>query len=196
MHHFHYKDGVLHAEAVSIARLAAEVGTPFYCYATATLDRHYRVLAEAFAGQNALICYAMKANSNQAVLRTLGRLGAGMDIVSEGELRRALAAGVPGERIVFSGVGKTRSEMAFALESGILCFNVESEPELEALSEVAISKGVRAPVSIRINPDVDAKTHAKISTGKSENKFGIPIARARDVYAHAARLDGLRITGV
>ncbi|MFL5128657.1 MAG: diaminopimelate decarboxylase [Microvirga sp.] len=196
MHHFAYRDGVLHAEGVDLRRLADEVGTPFYCYSSATLERHYKVFTEAFADTDALVCYAMKANSNQAVLRTLGRLGAGMDIVSEGELRRALAAGVPGERIVFSGVGKTRPEMAFALESGILCFNVESEPELEALSEVALSKSMRAPVSIRINPDVDAKTHAKISTGKSENKFGIPIARAREVYARAAALNGIEVTGV
>jgi diaminopimelate decarboxylase len=196
MHHFAYRDGVLHAEGVDLRRLADEVGTPFYCYSSATLERHYKVFTEAFADTDALVCYAMKANSNQAVLRTLGRLGAGMDIVSEGELRRALAAGVPGERIVFSGVGKTRPEMAFALESGILCFNVESEPELETLSEVALSKSMRAPVSIRINPDVDAKTHAKISTGKSENKFGIPIARAREVYARAAALKGIEVTGV
>lgn len=196
MHHFAYRDGVLHAEGVDLRLLADEVGTPFYCYSSATLERHYKVFAEAFADTDALVCYAMKANSNQAVLKTLGRLGAGMDIVSEGELRRALAAGVPGERIVFSGVGKTRPEMAFALESGILCFNVESEPELEALSEVALSKGKRAPISIRINPDVDAKTHAKISTGKSENKFGIPIARAREVYARAAALKGIEVTGV
>src|SRR5688572_13353411 len=196
MHHFAYRKGVLHAEGVDLRRLADEVGTPFYCYSTATLERHYRVFAEAFADTDALVCYAMKANSNQAVLRTLSLLGAGMDIVSEGELRRALAAGVPGERIVFSGVGKTKAEMAFALDSGILCFNVESEPELEALSEVAASKGMRAPVSIRINPDVDAKTHAKISTGKSENKFGIPISRAREVYARAAALKGIAVTGV
>jgi diaminopimelate decarboxylase len=196
MHHFAYRDGALHAEDVDLRRLADEVGTPFYCYSSATLERHYRVFAEAFADTDALVCYAMKANSNQAVLKTLGRLGAGMDIVSEGELRRALAAGVPGQRIVFSGVGKTKAEMAFALDSGILCFNVESEPELEALSEVASSKGMRAPVSIRINPDVDAKTHKKISTGKSENKFGIPIARAREVYDRAAKLKGIAITGV
>lgn len=196
MHHFAYRDGVLHAEGVDLRRLADEVGTPFYCYSSATLERHYRVFAEAFADTDTLVCYAMKANSNQAVLKTLSRLGAGMDIVSEGELRRALAASVPGERIVFSGVGKTKPEMAFALDSGILCFNVESEPELEALSEVAISKGARAPVSIRINPDVDAKTHAKISTGKSENKFGIPISRAREVYARAAALRGIAVTGV
>jgi diaminopimelate decarboxylase len=196
MHHFDYRGGVLHAEDVDLRRLADEVGTPFYCYSTATLERHYRVFAEAFADTDALVCYAMKANSNQAVLKTLGRLGAGMDIVSEGELRRALAAGIPGERIVFSGVGKTKAEMAFALDSGILCFNVESEPELVALSEVASSKGMRAPISIRINPDVDARTHRKISTGKSENKFGIPIARAREVYDHAAQLKGIAVTGV
>ncbi|WP_243369690.1 diaminopimelate decarboxylase [Microvirga solisilvae] len=196
MHHFAYRDGVLHAEDVSLRRLADEVGTPFYCYSSATLERHYRVFSEAFADTDALVCYAMKANSNQAVLTTLARLGAGMDIVSEGELRRALAAGTPGERVVFSGVGKTKAEMAFALDSGILCFNVESEPELEALSEVALSKGRRAPISIRINPDVDAKTHQKISTGKSENKFGIPISRAREVYARATALKGIEITGV
>jgi diaminopimelate decarboxylase len=196
MHHFAYRHGVMHAEGVDLRALAAEVGTPFYCYSTATLERHYRVFSEAFADRDALVCYAMKANSNQAVLKTLANLGAGMDIVSEGELRRALAAGVPGERIVFSGVGKTREEMAFALDSNILCFNVESEPELEALSEVATAKGVRAPISIRVNPDVDAKTHRKISTGKSENKFGIPISRAREAYAEAAKLKGLAITGV
>ncbi|WP_298961500.1 diaminopimelate decarboxylase [uncultured Methylobacterium sp.] len=196
MHHFSYRDGVLHAEDVDLAGLAAEVGTPFYCYASATLERHYRVFAEAFAEDGALVCYAMKANSNQAVLATLARLGAGMDIVSEGELRRALAAGVPGERIVFSGVAKTQAEMAAALDAGILCFNVESEPELVALSEVAQGRGATAPVSIRVNPDVDARTHAKISTGKSENKFGIPIARARAVYARAAELPGIAVHGV
>src|ERR671916_890520 len=196
MHHFQYRGGVMHAEDVALPALAAAVGTPFYCYPTATLTRHYRVFADAFAGRDALVCYAMKANSNQAVLKTLGRLGAGMDIVSGGELRRALAAGVPGERIVFSGVGKTREEMAAAIDAGILCFNVESEPEMEALSEVALSKGTRAPVSIRVNPDVDARTHKKISTGLSENKFGVPIFRAREVYAHAATLPGLEVTGV
>ncbi len=196
MHHFSYRDGVMHAEDVALTDLADAVGTPFYCYATATLVRHYRVFAGAFAGVDALVCYAMKANSNQAVLATLAREGAGMDIVSGGELRRALAAGVPGERIVFSGVAKTREEMAQALDAGILCFNVESEPELEALSEVALSKGARAPISIRVNPDVDARTHAKISTGKSENKFGIPISTARAVYDRAAGLPGLAVTGV
>jgi diaminopimelate decarboxylase len=196
MHHFDYRNGRLHAEDVDLTSLAAEVGTPFYCYATATLERHYRVFMEAFAGRDVLLCYALKANSNQAVISTLARLGAGADIVSSGELMRARAAGVPGDRIVFSGVGKTREEMGEALDAGILCFNVESEPELDALSQVALSKGVTAPVSIRVNPDVDAKTHKKISTGKSATKFGIPISRARDVYDYAARLPGLAISGV
>ncbi|HWK34240.1 MAG TPA: diaminopimelate decarboxylase [Hyphomicrobium sp.] len=196
MHHFHYRDGVLCAEDVSLARIAAEVGTPFYCYSTATLERHYRVLTEAFTGQDALICFAVKANSNQAVLTTLARLGAGMDVVSEGELRRALAAGVPGSRIIFAGVGKTRSEMAFALEAGILGFNVESEPELHALSEVANRLGKTARIALRVNPDVDAKTHAKISTGKAENKFGIPYGEARRLYAEAAKLPGIAATGI
>ena len=196
MHHFSYRDGVMHAEDVNLRAIAREVGTPFYCYSTATLTRHYRVFAEAFAETPTLVCYAMKANSNQAVLRTFAKLGAGMDIVSRGELRRALAAGVPGERIVFSGVGKTREEMAEALDANILCFNVESEPELHALSEVARSKSATARISVRVNPDVDAKTHAKISTGKFDNKFGIPISRARDVYKLAAKLPGLDVTGV
>ncbi|GJD57488.1 diaminopimelate decarboxylase [Methylobacterium dankookense] len=196
MHHFHYRDGRLHAEEVDLTPLADAVGTPFYCYSTATLERHYRVFAEAFAGDDALVCFAAKANSNQAVLRTLARQGAGMDIVSEGEMRRALAAGVPGERIVFSGVGKTQGEMAAGLKAGILCFNVESEPELAALSEVAQSLSLTAPVSIRVNPDVDAGTHAKISTGKYENKFGIPITRAPEVYARAAALPGIAVHGV
>lgn len=196
MHHFHYRNGVLCAEDVSLARIAAEVGTPFYCYSTATLERHYRVLTEAFAGQDALICFAVKANSNQAVLTTLARLGAGMDVVSEGELRRALAAGVPASRIIFAGVGKTRGEMAFALEAGILGFNVESEPELHALSEVASRLGKTARIALRVNPDVDAKTHAKISTGKAENKFGIPYGEARRLYAEAAKLPGIAATGI
>jgi diaminopimelate decarboxylase len=196
MHHFTYRDGRLHAEDVDLRHLADTFGTPFYCYSSATLERHYRVFTDAFAGTDALVCYAVKANSNQAVLATLGRLGAGMDIVSEGELRRALAAKVPAERIVFSGIGKTKDEMAAGLDAGILCFNVESEPELEALAEVAAAKGRRAPISVRVNPDVDARTHRKIATGKSENKFGIPIARARAVYARAARLPALKVTGV
>jgi diaminopimelate decarboxylase len=196
MHHFAYRGGVLHAEDVSLAHLAAEVGTPFYCYSTATIERHYRVLQEAFAGLDPLICYALKANSNQAVIATLARLGAGMDVVSEGELRRALAAGVPADRIIFAGVGKTREEMAFALNEGIRGFNVESGGELEALSEVAAGLGRTARVALRINPDVDAKTHAKISTGKAENKFGVPFMDAPRLYARAAGLPGIQVAGV
>jgi len=196
MHHFAYKDGVLHAEDVPLPRLAGEVGTPFYCYSTATLERHYRVLAEAFAGQDAVICFAVKANSNQAVLATMARLGAGMDVVSEGELRRALAAGVPADKIIFAGVGKSRGEMAYALGEGIFGFNVESEAELVALSEVAYGLGVTARVALRVNPDVDAKTHAKISTGKSENKFGIPYLRAASLFAEARRLPGVDVSGI
>ena len=196
MQHFEYRQGRLHVEDVDFAEIVREVGTPFYCYSTATLTRHFKVFSQAFAGQRAMVCYAMKANSNQAVLKTLVGLGAGMDVVSEGELRRALAAGTPPGKIIFSGVGKTRAEMALGLEAGIRCFNVESEPELEALSEVAVSRNARARIAIRVNPDVDARTHAKISTGKSENKFGVPISRARDVYARAAKLPGLEVDGV
>lgn len=196
MRHFHQINGVLHAEDVDLRTIAADVLTPFYCYSSATIVRHFNVFREAFADQNALICYAMKANSNQAVLKTLARLGAGMDVVSEGELRRARAAGVPGERITFSGVGKTAAEIAYALDLDILCFNVESEPELAEISRVAGQKGRSARVSIRVNPDVDAKTHRKISTGKSENKFGVPISKAREVYARAAQLPGINVTGV
>ena len=196
MHHFSYVGGVLHAEGVRLPRLAAEVGTPFYCYSTATLERHYRVLEQAFAGLETLICYAIKANSNQAVIKTLAALGAGMDVVSEGELRRARSAGVPADRIIFAGVGKTREEMAYALGEGILGFNVESEPELDALSEVAAGLGRTAAIAIRVNPDVDAKTHAKISTGKAENKFGVPYEDAPRLYAKAARLPGIAIAGI
>ncbi|MDP9813591.1 diaminopimelate decarboxylase [Rhizobium tibeticum] len=196
MNHFQYRDGVLYAENVPVPEIAKAVGTPFYCYSTATLERHYRVFAEAFNDVDAMVCYAMKANSNQAVLKTLGNLGAGIDVVSEGELRRALAAGIPASRIMFSGVGKTPREMDFALEAGIYCFNVESEPELEILNQRAIKSGKRAPVSFRINPDVDARTHAKISTGKKENKFGISWERARAVYARAATLPGIDVTGI
>lgn len=196
MHYFFYRDGALFAEEVDLACIAEEVGTPFYCYSTATIERHFRVFSDAFVGARALVCYAMKANSNQAVLTTLARLGAGMDVVSEGELRRARAAGVPGPKIIFSGVGKTRAEMALGLDEDIRCFNVESEPELEALAEVAASRGRRARIAIRVNPDVDARTHAKISTGKSENKFGIPILRAREVYARARALPGIEVGGV
>ena len=186
----------MHAEAVSLDALAAAVGTPFYCYSTATLTRHYTVFAGAFADVDALVCYAMKANSNQAVLRTLAKLGAGADVVSGGELKRARAAGIPPEKIMFSGVGKTAAELALAIDEGILCINVESEPELALLSEIAAGKGARAHVSVRVNPDVDAKTHHKIATGKAENKFGIPISRAREVYAHAAKLPGIAVAGV
>jgi diaminopimelate decarboxylase len=196
MRHFDYRGGVMHAEAVAIPALADAVGTPFYCYSTATLERHYRVFADAFAGERVLVCYAMKANSNQSVLRTLAKLGAGADVVSGGELKRALAAGIPADRILFSGIGKTAAELRAALEHDILCVNVESEPELELLSEIATAMGRVAPVSVRVNPDVDAGTHAKISTGKSENKFGIPLSRAREVYARAARLPGIHVTGV
>ena len=196
MHHFAYKSGILHAEDVNLAELANDVGTPFYCYSTATIERHYKVLDEAFKGTEHSICYAVKANSNQAVIKTMAALGAGMDVVSEGELRRALAAGVPARKIVFSGVGKTAREMALALREGIACFNVESEPELELLNEVAGRVGQRAAVSIRVNPDVDAKTHAKITTGKADNKFGISYLRASEVYARAAALPNLDVTGV
>jgi diaminopimelate decarboxylase len=196
MHHFAYRDGVLHAEAVNLASLAQTVGTPFYCYSTATLQRHYRVFAGAFADVPSLVCYSVKANSNQAVLATLARLGAGADVVSGGELKRALAAGVPREKIMFSGIGKTAAELSLALDENILCINVESEPELELLSGIAAGKGRTANVSVRVNPDVDAKTHAKIATGKSENKFGIPISHARDIYAKAAKLPGVRVVGV
>src|ERR1700681_3741586 len=196
MHHFAYRNGVLHAEAVNLDTLAASVGTPFYCYSTATLTRHYKVFAGAFADVRALVCYAMKANSNQAVIRTLAKLGAGADVVSGGELRRAREAGIPPQKIMFSGVGKTARELALAVEQGILCVNVESEAELELLAAIAAQKGRAADISIRVNPDIDPKTHAKIATGKAENKFGIPISRARDVYTRAAKLDGVRVVGV
>ena len=196
MHYFAYRNGVMHAEAVNLVELAASVGTPFYCYSTATLERHYRVFGDAFADVRALICYAMRANSNQAVIATLARLGSGADVVSGGELKRALAAGIPPDRIMFSGVGKSAPELAAAVDAGILCVNVESESELELLSAIATGKGRTANVSVRVNPDIDPKTHAKIATGKAENKFGIPISRARDVYALAAKMPGLRVTGV
>ncbi len=196
MDHFLYRDGILHAEGVPVPEIAAAVGTPFYVYSTATLTRHYRLFAEALDPLPHLVCFAIKSLSNVAILKTLGDLGAGMDVVSGGEYRRARAAGVPGDRIVFSGVGKTRDEMRLALEGGVRQFNVESEPELAALSEVAASLGVTAPITIRINPDVDAKTHEKIATGKKENKFGVPIGRARGVYAMAARLPGIEVIGI
>ena len=196
MHHFVYRDGVLHAEEVNLDALAGAVGTPFYCYSTATLARHYQVFAGAFADVPALVCYAMKANSNQAVVRTLAKLGAGADVVSGGELKRARLAGIPADKIMFSGIGKTAAELAHAVDEGILCVNVESEAELELLSSIAASKGRTANVSVRVNPDIDAKTHHKIATGKAENKFGIPISRAREIYTRAAKLKGLKVVGV
>jgi diaminopimelate decarboxylase len=196
MHHFDYRNGVLHAEGVNLIALAEAAGTPFYCYASATLERHYSVFAGAFADVDALVCYSLKANSNQAVIATLAKLGAGADVVSGGELLRARAAGVPPHKIMFSGVGKTVRELAQAVDEGVLCVNVESEAELELLAAIAAAKGRSIDISIRVNPDIDPKTHAKIATGKAENKFGIPISRARDVYARAAKLKGVRIAGV
>jgi len=193
---FSYRAGELHAESVALARIAAEVGTPFYCYSSAGIEATYRRFAGAFAGENAELHYALKANSNLAVIRLLARLGAGADVVSEGELRRALAAGIPPERIVFSGVGKTEGELAFALRQGIRQINVELVPELELLSAVATKLGKTAVVALRVNPDVDARTHAKISTGKKENKFGIDIAHAAEAYRHAARLAGIKPVGL
>lgn len=196
MDHFLYRNGRLYAEDVPISEVAASVGTPFFCYSAATLTRHFKLFEEALAGTDHLICYAMKANSNLAVVKLLGDLGAGMDVVSIGEYHRAKAAGIPGERIVFSGVGKTREEMRTALRGGIRQFNLESEPEMRALNEIALDLGVVAPVAVRVNPDVDAKTHHKIATGKRENKFGIPISRAREVYAEIAGLPGLKAVGI
>ena len=196
MDHFLYHDGQLMAEDVAIAEIAAQVGTPFYVYSTATLLRHFQLFDDALNGIDHLICFAVKSLSNVAVLKLLGDAGAGMDVVSGGEYRRAKAAGVSGDRIVFSGIGKTREEMRLALEGGIRQFNVESEPEMHVLSEVAVSLGKIAPITVRVNPDVDAKTHAKISTGKKEDKFGTPIIRARDVYAMAAKLPGIKVIGI
>jgi diaminopimelate decarboxylase len=196
MHHFAYRNGVLHTEAVNLDLLAQKVGTPFYCYSTAALTQHYQVFAGAFADMDALVCYAMKANSNQAVVATLAKLGAGADVVSGGELKRARLAGIPADKIMFSGIGKTMDELALAVDEGILCINVESEPELDMLSRVAASKGRAAHISVRVNPDIDAKTHHKIATGKAENKFGIPLSHAREVYMRAARLPGLKVAGV
>ena len=195
MNHFQYKNGILSAEDVPLTQIAEAVGTPFYCYSTATLTRHYRVFATALP-KGSLVAFSVKANGNIAVLKTLARLGSGADVVSGGELQKALAAGIPANRIVFSGVGKTREEMRLALEAGIYQFNVEGEPELEALSQVAVSMGAIAPITIRVNPDVDAKTHAKITTGTYETKFGVPGPRARDTYARAAKLPGIEVVGV
>jgi len=196
MNHFDYRNGILHAEDVSVPEIAAAVGTPFYCYSSATLRRHYEVFAGAFDDIPSLVCYAMKANSNQAVLATLAQLGSGADVVSEGELRRARAVGIPADKIMFSGVGKKAHEIDYALLEDILCFNIESEPELELLSARAEAMGKQARVSFRINPDVDAKTHTKISTGKKEDKFGIPWKSARRIYGRAAELPGIKVTGI
>jgi len=193
---FAYRDGQLHAEEVPLARIAEAVGTPFYCYSSGAVEAAYRDFAGAFDGLPALVCYALKANANLALVRTLARLGAGADVVSEGELRVALAAGVPAERIVFAGVGKTEAEMAAGLEAGILQFNVESLPELEALNRVAAARGTPAPTALRINPDVDARTHAKITTGKAENKFGIDLGRVRAIAARAADMPGISLQGL
>ncbi len=196
MDHFVYRDGRLCAEDVSLIRIAEETGTPFYCYSQATIERHYRVFADAFADVDATVCYAVKANSNIAVIGVLARLGAGADVVSGGELKRALTAGIPASRIVFSGIGKTGEELAAALDAGILQINVESEPELELLGQVAADKGVSAPVAIRINPGIDALTHDKIATGKTENKFGIEWTRAHRVYSRAMTMPGIDIVGI
>ncbi|MFZ0559576.1 MAG: diaminopimelate decarboxylase [Methylovirgula sp.] len=196
MHHFTLRNGVLHAEGIDLSVLAETVGTPLYCYSTATIVRHYQVFKAAFEGLATLVCYAVKANSNQAVLKTLARLGAGMDVVSEGELRRARAAGVAADKITFSGIGKTEAEMAYALDEKILCFNVESEPELLTLAKLAAARGRRAKIAVRVNPDIDAKTHAKIATGTGETKFGVPLSEARAVYRRAATLPGIAVTGL
>ncbi|HXJ00358.1 MAG TPA: diaminopimelate decarboxylase [Micropepsaceae bacterium] len=195
MNHFQYKNGILSAEDIPLTEIADAIGTPFYCYSTATLTRHYKVFAAALP-KGSLVAFSVKANGNIAVLKTLAQLGSGADVVSGGELKKALAAGIPANRIVFSGVGKTHEEMRLALDAGIYQFNVEGEPELEALSEVAVSMGKTAPITIRVNPDVDAKTHAKITTGTYETKFGIPWPRAKGIYAKAAKLPGLEIVGV
>lgn len=196
MDHFSYKNGTLHAEDVALSAIAAQVGTPFYVYSSSTLVHHARVFAQALAAVKPLCCFAVKANSNIAVLRTLGQAGMGADVVSEGELRRALAAGIAANKIVFSGVGKTKAEMRYALEQKILQFNVESDRELLALNEVAKELGVYAPIALRVNPDVDADTHAKISTGKKENKFGIDIDVAPSIYALAESLPNILVQGV
>ncbi|SNT72944.1 diaminopimelate decarboxylase [Paracoccus seriniphilus] len=196
MDHFTYRDGTLCAEDVPLTQIAAEVGTPVYVYSAATLTRHFNLFRQALDWTDHLVCFAVKANSNLAVLKLMADLGAGMDVVSGGEYLRAKAAGVPGNRIVFSGVGKTAQEMRQAIEGGIRQFNIESEPEMLVLSSVAASMGAEVPIAIRVNPDVDAKTHEKIATGKSDNKFGIPISKARQVYAEAAALPGLKVVGI
>ena len=196
MHHFAYRDGRLHCEDVALDAIADEVGSPVYVYSTATLTRHIQVIQNAFSGMDSLIAFSVKSNGNLAVLKTLSQHGCGADVVSAGELARAMAAGVPAERIVFSGVGKTRDEMRFALEAGIHQFNVESGPELVALSEVAMQMGQVAPVAIRVNPDVAAGGHANISTGKAGDKFGVPWADAPELYHQIKALPGVEAVGV
>lgn len=193
---FVYRNGLLHAEEVPLARIAEAVGTPFYCYSSGAVTSAYESFAGAFRDRPALVCYALKANANLALVRTLARLGAGADVVSEGEMRVALAAGVPAERIVFAGVGKTEAEMAAGLKAGILQFNVESLPELEVLNRVAAARGVKAPTALRINPNVDAGTHEKITTGKAENKFGIDLGRVREIAGRAAGMPGISLQGL
>ncbi len=196
MDHFEYKDGELHCEDVAIAELAEAYGTPLYVYSRATLERHWHAFDDALAGREHLVCYAVKANSNLAVLNLLARLGSGFDIVSGGELQRVLQAGGDPRKIVFSGVGKLPAEIDTALEVDILCFNVESEAELECLAEIASARGTTARVSFRVNPDVDAKTHPYISTGLKENKFGIAYTEAERIYRRAAGLDGIEVVGM
>ena len=196
MDHFEYRGGVLHAEEVAVPLIAAEVGTPFYCYSTATMTRHYRVLSDALDGSGALICYAVKANSNQSVIATFAALGAGADVISGGELRRAMAVGVPADKIVFAGPGKSPEELVMGLDAGILQFNVESEQELRQLGELASARGLTARVALRVNPDVDARTHEKITTGRKQNKFGIPYDRALTVYALGHGLPGIEMVGL
>ncbi|MEZ5690723.1 MAG: diaminopimelate decarboxylase [Rickettsiales bacterium] len=196
MDYFSYKDTVYHAEDVAIPKIADAVDTPFYCYSSATIERHYKVFSSAFGDMDAKICFAVKANDNLAVLATMAKMGAWADVVSAGEIRRAMKAGIKADNIVFSGVGKTREEMFYALEQGIYQFNVESEPELRLLNEVALEIGKKAPVAMRINPDVDPKTHAKISTGQKESKFGVAMSHAHDIYRLADSLAGIVIQGV
>ena len=196
MNHFDFKDGVLHAEDVSLGAIAEAVGTPFYCYSTATIERHYRVFSAAFADVSATVCYSLKANSNLAVVRTMAALGAGADVVSVGELERALAAGIPADKIVFSGVGKTRDEMARGIAAGIMQFNVESLREIELLDAVARGLGAVVPVALRINPDVDAQTHDKISTGMRHNKVGIAYQSAPEAADRVAAAPGLALVGI
>lgn len=198
MDHFAYKNNILHAEDVAIDEIAKKVATPFYCYSTATLQRHYNVFMDSFrnSGVKVNLCFAVKANSNLAVIKTLAKLGAGGDAVSIGEIMRCLAAGIPGNKIVFSGIGKTRDELKFALENNIMQINIESEPELYLLNEIAISMGVKAPVAFRVNPDIDAGTHDKISTGRKHDKFGIEWERVQGIYKEAAQMPGIKIQGV